>query len=153
MNWFHFQLKSLILHMMEKLATLMEFIEIVEQRGALQEIMAPKCAKVSTPRGIELHYGQVTCSEMFLHSATTDLASYHSVSTPLSLSPCVCVCVCVCLCVYVHTCVCVCVCVCAHVCSVCAFVRTHVCVYVFSVCVCVCVCLCVCVCCREAFTG
>ena len=53
MNWPDFQPKSLILHMME-LATLLEFVETAEQHGALQEITAPKCAKVSTPRGIEI---------------------------------------------------------------------------------------------------
>ena len=55
MNWLDFQPKSLhdIVHDW-KLATLVEFVETAEQRGALQEIMAPKCAKVSTPRGIEI---------------------------------------------------------------------------------------------------
>ena len=32
----------------------MSIIETVEQRGALQGIMAPKCAMVSAPRGIEI---------------------------------------------------------------------------------------------------
>ena len=55
MNWLDFQPKSLILRMMGSyLATLVEFVETAEQRGALQEIMVPKCAKVSTPRGIEI---------------------------------------------------------------------------------------------------
>ena len=32
----------------------MGFVETAEQRSALQEIMAPTCTKVSTPRGIEI---------------------------------------------------------------------------------------------------
>ena len=42
-----------ILHMM-KLATLVEFVKTVEQCVALQEILTPKCSKVSTPRGIKI---------------------------------------------------------------------------------------------------
>ena len=36
----------------------MEFVETVEQHSELQEIMAPKCAKVSILRGIEIALGK-----------------------------------------------------------------------------------------------
>ena len=54
MNWLDFQPKSLILRMMGKLATLVKFVETAEQRSILQGIMAPECAKVTTPRGIKI---------------------------------------------------------------------------------------------------
>ena len=54
MNWFDFQIEKPDIVHNEKLATLVEFVEIAEQRGALQEIMTLKCVKVSTPRGIEI---------------------------------------------------------------------------------------------------
>ena len=46
------------------ITTLVEFIEMIEQRGALLEIMAMKCAKVFIPLIIlleesKLRYGQV----------------------------------------------------------------------------------------------
>ena len=55
----------------------MEFVETVEQRGALQESWHQSVQRLVLLEKLKFHYGKVMCPEMFLHLQQTSLANTY----------------------------------------------------------------------------